>query len=278
MTVQTLVFELSSGARFRAGRTLRALRHAGLDVIDMSDGTPEDLAVLLSRQQPAWLVRAGAWPARSGPLVPLPSPSATGRAVCAVGVVCPQSGIMDPQCAAWAALREETGGDFSLARSLRERLPAVASVYLEGAAAGCLAQKLRDGADLGSALVAEIGSGRHRVIHFPALDIYDDPGQRVVQVVTSLHQGGAERVALNLRRELGRHGVRCLLATLGRPTRSTFVAPAGTIDLASRFSSREERSPRWPRWLAGSVRTSFTLTCWKGRKLPAWRAGGFRCL
>jgi glycosyltransferase involved in cell wall biosynthesis len=242
MSVQALVFSLGSEARYRAGRSIRALRWACANVVDGSEWSANRIADFLAGQQPVWLVRAGAWPVQAPPYPP-PAPSATGQAVCALGLVRPTRGASERQAEAWAALREETGGDFSLMSNLRERLPGLASVYLEAFPAGRVARRLQDGEGLGPALAAEIASGAHRVIHFPALDVHDDPGLRVVQVVTSLHQGGAERVALNLTRELGRYGVCCLLATLGRPTRGAFPAPACAIDLAARFGKREERFP-----------------------------------
>src|SRR5262249_63789 len=67
---------------------------------------------------------------------------------------------------------------------------------------------------------------------YPPLDVYQDPALRVAQVVTTLQQGGAERIALDLARGLGRYGVRSLLVALGRPTRAAFPAPAGTLDLS----------------------------------------------
>src|SRR5436309_3249958 len=80
---------------------------------------------------------------------------------------------------------------------------------------------------------------RLRVVHHAPLDVRDDPALRVVQIVTSLQQGGAERVTLDLARGLGRFCVRCLVVTLGRPTRSALAAPPDAVDLSPLGTDRQ---------------------------------------
>lgn len=68
-----------------------------------------------------------------------------------------------------------------------------------------------------------------RVIRHSQLDVGFDPRPRVLQVITSLQRGGAERLALDLHAELPRHRVGSCLMTLGSPTRAAFPAPADVI-------------------------------------------------
>src|SRR5947207_3023850 len=69
-----------------------------------------------------------------------------------------------------------------------------------------------------------------RCVRLAHLDCFDDPALRVAQVVTSLQCGGAERITLELTRELPRCGVRALLFTLGSPTRAAFPTPEENVD------------------------------------------------
>jgi glycosyltransferase involved in cell wall biosynthesis len=81
-----------------------------------------------------------------------------------------------------------------------------------------------------------------RCVHYAPLDVYDDRGLRVLQVITALQRGGAERVTLDLVAELPAQGVRVRLATVGRPSREAFPAPPGTLDLGSVPGNAAERS------------------------------------
>src|SRR5262249_28880624 len=116
-----------------------------------------------------------------------------------------------------------------------------ASIYLDHRLAARVARRLRAGEALVSAVSAELREQRPRLVHHAPLDVRDDEGLRVIQVVTSLQRGGAERIAVTLTEELRRHGVRCLLATLGRPTREAFAAPSGTVDLSTQAPDRARR-------------------------------------
>src|SRR5262249_27779874 len=72
-----------------------------------------------------------------------------------------------------------------------------------------------------------------RVVRVPAFDVHASSALRVVEVTTSLQQGGAERMAIDLTLGLRARGVATLLAVLGRPTRKTFEAPEETLDVSS---------------------------------------------
>lgn len=72
-----------------------------------------------------------------------------------------------------------------------------------------------------------------RVVHWAPLDhAPEDDRLFVMEVVTSLQQGGAERIARDLAWHLSDHGVRSRLVVLGKPHRSTLQAPADFLDLS----------------------------------------------
>ncbi|WP_437809425.1 glycosyltransferase [Sorangium sp. So ce1078] len=273
------VFAEAPAHRARAGRTLRALRLAGLAPVDL---TPAPLAAAAEALAagPVWLVRGGAWPAPSAALDPdpFPPPSGTGLPVCAFGAVLaapdvpaasaptgpsPLAGrpalslpsapsATDPDAAAWAELLRATGGELSrVARARRAPgLPRAASVYLDAPLAAGVAARLRAGEPLDAALQGELGARRARVVRHASLDVCDDAALRVAQVVTSLQQGGAERIAIDLAAELPRRGVRSRVCAVYRPTRPTFGAPPGTLDLSGARGDREARFDALARGLA----------------------------
>ena len=70
-----------------------------------------------------------------------------------------------------------------------------------------------------------------RVIRHSSLDVGFDPRPRLLQVITSLQRGGAERLVLDLHHALPHFGVSSHLLTLGSPTREPFPAPADVIQL-----------------------------------------------
>src|SRR5262249_35006957 len=87
-----------------------------------------------------------------------------------------------------------------------------------------------------------IGIPAWRVLRYPPLDVCHDPALRIVQVVTSVQQGGAERIALSLAEGLAGRRIRSLLVTLGRPTRSGFPVPAGIVDVSAAPGGKSGRA------------------------------------
>jgi len=243
---QLRVFVFSDGrcSRYRAGRTVRALRAGGIPAEDVTGHTPAMLAgALAAAAGPLWLLGAGAWPATEAPFA-APPPSDTGLPLCAVGLVVAEPGRQrdpDEDARAWARLQSETGGDLDRDGSLSTRLPRLASVYLEPPAVASLAGRLAAGEPWPGALRAELAAERRRVVRVPALDVHCDPSLRIAQIVTSLQQGGAERIALDLHQAASHRGLRSLLVTLGRPTRAAFPPPPGTVDVSAAGTSRQER-------------------------------------
>ncbi|WP_437925301.1 glycosyltransferase [Sorangium sp. So ce291] len=252
------VFAEAPAHRARAGRTLRALRLAGLAPVDVT-AAPLAAAAEALAAGPVWLVRGGAWPSPSAALDPdpFPPPSDTGLPLCALGAVMapPDPSARaepEPDAAAWVELLRATGGE--LTRAARARLgpglPRAASVYLDAPLAAGVAARLRAGDPLDVALQGELGARRARVVRHAPLDVCDDAALRIAQVVTSLQQGGAERIAIDLATGLPRRGVRSRVYAVYRPTRPTFGAPPGTLDLSGAPGDREARFDALARGLA----------------------------
>jgi glycosyltransferase involved in cell wall biosynthesis len=134
--------------------------------------------------------------------------------------------------AAWRDALAASGGHFDNGDD--GKLPPLDSLYLEAEVVAAIVARLRGGEEFMPATVAElVGQGR-RVVRVAALDVHRDMSLRVAQVITSLQRGGAERIALDLHRELDQGGSRSLLVALGHPTRAAFDTPRGCIDV-SRF-------------------------------------------
>ncbi|XXT17146.1 glycosyltransferase [Sorangium sp. So ce429] len=259
-----VVFAEAPAHRVRAGRTLRALRLAGLAPVDVT-AAPLAAAAEALAAGPVWLVRGGAWPSPSAALDPdpFPPPSDTGLPLCALGAVMERPDPFaraepEPDAVAWVELLRATGGELSRAararRGLGSRrgpgLPRAASVYLDAPLAAGVAARLRAGEPLDAALQGELGARRARVVRHAPLDVCDDAALRVAQVVTSLQQGGAERIAIDLATGLPRRGVRSRVYAVYRPTRPTFGAPPGTLDLSGAPGDREGRFDALARGLA----------------------------
>ena len=251
----TLVFGVRAKSGHLAYRTLRSARAAGSEASDVSHLASErhnPRTILGQVVGPVWFLRAGAWRSVNGPIT-VPRSSATGSAVCAVGW--PRVGLMDSangegahrqsesiDPALWRKLYLEFGGDLSQTGAKGCRIPSPLSVLLSRPVIAAFAERLHGGADLESALVDELHTGRHRVVRYAPLDIDFDERLRVLQVVTSLQRGGAERVTVDLARALKTgSGVHCRIATVGSPTRQPFPAPPGTCDLSRLNGDRAAR-------------------------------------
>src|SRR5258708_5585383 len=92
--VRTIVFGEGDVGIPCGRRSARSLGRAGVVV---EDGAARSTALgeaLLSAADPVWLVRAGAWLARRGP-VSFPPPSRTGRPLCALGAIVPLKAALD---------------------------------------------------------------------------------------------------------------------------------------------------------------------------------------
>ena len=210
--MRALVFGFEPGEMWRFRRTERALAEAGVE-IERAHSREEFVARLRTTSEPLWLVRAGAWRASSAPIPPIPS-SATGRPLIALGMT------LETGCAHAAG---------------------AASCYVEPAAAHALALHLECGRDWPRALRRCAESRRMRVVRLHALDVHYDPGWRVVQLVTTIQIGGAERVTLDLAEELTRQRVAVCVAVFGQATRLAFPEPPQFADLSGVPGNPEAR-------------------------------------
>jgi glycosyltransferase involved in cell wall biosynthesis len=242
--VRGFVFAGTDGNRYAAGRTLRAFSGRGIPIEDACGETPMRLAELLAEAPgPILLLRAGAWPTDAARFS-LPLASATGMPLCALGAVQAEDAVGARSHKAveqWKLLHSKTGGCFANHDDVARLLPPVAIAYLEPPIVKSLVQRLLAEQTLDAALDAEVSSSRHRVVRYAPLDVHFDTALRVVQLVTSLQQGGAERIALDLHRTLGQYGVRSLLVGLGSPTRAAFPTPADAVDLSRVGPARSDR-------------------------------------
>ncbi|MFO0601705.1 MAG: glycosyltransferase family 4 protein [Polyangiales bacterium] len=222
MTARALVHAASPDA-WRAPRTLRSLAAVAPSLAAASVEARELADALDAREGPVWLVAAGAFSLRA---FEAPPESATGRALCALGAAHGPDGARERR---WREALDATGGDLcALDASAWSELPLV-SAWLDARAAREVARSLRAGATLAAALAAPT----LRRVRLDAFDARFDARARVAQAVTSLQQGGAERVALDLHRARLARGLPARLYALGRPARPTFEAPDGVVDLAN---------------------------------------------
>jgi glycosyltransferase involved in cell wall biosynthesis len=210
--VTGIVFAADPRRPWLAERSTRSLKRAGVaTVIRLHVGeAPPQL------DGPALVLRAGAWLHQVGPISPPPQ-SASGKPLVALGSV-----LTGDDAQRWRAVFTRTGGDLS-----REgELPCVTAAWFE--------RFQLDWFDLTN--ISDC-----RVVHWSPLDVHqdDDPDRlRVVQVVTSLQQGGAERVTWDLHDLLPGLGVASCLVTLGRPLRRALPdPPSQRVDLSKLPSS-----------------------------------------
>lgn len=179
-----------------AARTRRSFQH-----LDVPDG-----GLILARTG-AWLRSAGAQK--------LP----VGERFIGVG--------LDRSPASVSVLRRH-GGDFGVARRWRlpfKQLPPVC--YFAPGLAGEI-----DPHEPAASAWRLLKRGGCRLVHLPQLDVHLDERLRVIQVVTTLQIGGAERVAMDLAAELNQQGVSTLLVALGAPGRAIFPSPGAFLDLS----------------------------------------------
>jgi glycosyltransferase involved in cell wall biosynthesis len=226
---------LEAGDSARINRTCRSLRQAGLDPeIFLSR---DSLAVrLCAAQDSVLLIPAGAWLLHDGSL-PLIPPSSTGRPLIALGAL-----RDSPGAEKWSAVLGNRGGDFDQPRWLAPRVPIPVTACLAPEAARRFGSSLQGGEDWPAAWRRLLDSRAFRKVHLPTLDVRLCRRLRVLQVVTSIQTGGAERVTLDLAHELSRVGVAVAVSALGRPGRTAFPAPAHFFDLSRGSRDAESRA------------------------------------
>ena len=232
-----LVFAADARRPWLAERTVRSLRLAGAESIEV---VPAGASLPLG-QGDCLLLRAGSW-LRKGDFWSAPPLSATFQSLVALG-----QSFSGEAADAWKLARQKCGGDFSLL----SEFPPLVSVWLDANASKSLAAFPLKAEELWQAfrLDARINDDRAlRVVPWKLLDVEEDPHLRTLQVITSLQQGGAEKVAWDLHDLLPEYGVSSGLVTLGNPLRRELPAPAKNwVDLAG--MGREERE-LWMKRLA----------------------------
>ncbi|MDB4939039.1 MAG: hypothetical protein JWP87_6011 [Labilithrix sp.] len=204
------------GAAWLAQRTVRAL--ARIEIASVVARDADHLAELLAAtSMPTWVLRAGAVPLE---LPRMPAASATGRPLLAFGATDADE--------TWTSLLASSGGDLSAPSVAASALPAFHSVCSDRA--GLLA----------AAMEGSIPAGA-RAVRIPSFDVAFSESPRVVELVTTLHRGGAERIVLDLARELGVLGVDVTLAVLDRASRTTFDPPEATYTVFLDELARDRR-------------------------------------
>ncbi len=241
--MEAIVFRREAGHGILEERSIRSLRAAGIERIASVDftGLGERLRGV---SQAILLIRAGAWFVCDTPLPAIPS-SATGRPLIGLGASRVAAGLARSEfgeAREWASLLKKCGGDLARRGWWQRSLPCPSCVFLEARAARACGESMAGGVPFARALQALVRSRRFRAIHLPALDSYFDPGLRVVQLVTTIQIGGAERVTLDLAEELPRQGVSVCVAAFGKPTRLAFPEPANFADLSEIPHEPERRA------------------------------------
>ncbi len=213
-----LVFALNAEEFFLAGRSERSLRVQGLAVETSVLGRERLANALENREAALLLIQAGSWLERCAGSIP---PSQTGLPLVGVGKTRDNpAGAQSSGVDAW-------------------RTPRV--LYLEPESAKELSRLLRV-EPWPEAIQRLLQDTRFRRLRLPELAHGYDPALRILQVVTTLQIGGAERVTLDLAEGLSRRGHGVWVAALGRSTRKSYPAPRGFIDLSSIKSSPQARA------------------------------------
>ncbi len=224
--MEVVVVGAADAPRFLAERTRRALARRGLRAAVLQE---DELAPFLEQARgPAWVLRAGARPVGAPRSPPA---SATGRTLLAFGATFVRGEVAPAWAAALAA------GDLTRAAVL----PRIDSVFVDEPHR--LGHRVAR-ASLDAACLALAHDAGTRAVRFAALDVEADDALRVIEVVTTLHRGGAERVVVSLVEGLRAAGAHVTLAVLDRPSRSVLDAPEGTVDLAAAGGPRAARIAR----------------------------------
>ena len=215
MSGQALVLNVAGVHPWMAERTKRSLRHLGFEVLDDAKQLSADAPGL-------WLIAAGAWSSRTALNCPQ---SAQPLALIGATTELPaQPGAPTLPTKAWCDSLQLHGGEL---KDHLNALPEVQSLWLNSAA-------IREtGNDISmAALLKRATDAGWRIVRHAPFDVHFDDRMRVLEVVTSLQRGGAERVALDLHRTIENRAMTSRLCALGSPTRQPFPTPQHTVSLA----------------------------------------------
>ncbi len=204
------------------GRTARALSAAGGKVEGFGLDDSSLAQALEAAEGNVAFAQAGVWfPGRSA----IPEFPTDGEWIAAGAWL----GAHE-SAAKWTRVLAGCGGDFSRLPWWKRRPPTPPAMLLSRDAARRFGSVLRSCGNLEKAWLSAFRA-KVRLVHLPELDAHFSEGLRVLQLVTSIQIGGAERVALDLAAALPAHGVAPLVVALGKPMREAFPAPAGFVNL-----------------------------------------------
>lgn len=197
---RALLFHADPRRPWLAARSVRSLKAAGITDVMIGES--------LEGECPALLLRAGL--VLSDPAAFRLPPGSGDR----VGIGLP---VRWDEENPWSRFHALHGGDYPRL----DLLPPPACEW--HSSGGTAAARLRG-------LHAEVSP---RVVHWAPIDhAPEDERLFLMEIVTSLQQGGAERIACDLARQLPEYGVRSRLVSLGKPHRSALQAPPDTLDLS----------------------------------------------
>lgn len=232
--MRALVFALTSEELLLSGRTMRSLQARGIAVEAPLLGQHAVAAGLNAVEEPVLLLQCGCW-LEKNLLAAIPS-SSTGRPLIAYGRT-----IDDP---AWAAgkeagddLDDELGGALAGAA-----IPTPRCLYFEPASARRMAELLQSLQWDEAVHKLLSNETEFRAVRIPELAHRFNLRLRILQVVTTIQYGGAERVTLELADGLTRRGNACWVAALGKPTRKAYPSPRGFFDLSATARDSQSRA------------------------------------
>lgn len=251
MSPQIIVMSHSGPTRLRE-RTIRALHRLGYPEPIVVNGNEFDRLLQESCVHqvppgPIWLLSEGAWCVHQ--TVTEPPPSATGRALVALGRTMIPGGIGEfvgdarpplRMTADWMRRSQLFRGSLQDAFSDGET-PIPDSLWFDAGAADLFRARLQGGSGGLDAVRWLLTEPSIRRVHWPTLDVCMDSRLRVSQIITSLQRGGAERVAIDLHQGLlQRPDVAPALISLAPPARAAFAPPQNSC-VFSLQSHRAER-------------------------------------
>src|SRR6478736_855334 len=199
--MRAIVFLPDPRRPWLAARSIRCLAAAGFGDVSVSDDVAGD--------SPCLLLRAGL--VLHDPSDFRPPPASEKQELIAVGLP-----VRWDDSSAWSRFQSLHGGHYPA-----ENLPAPSCEWHSS------------GRNARARLREMPFSEPPLVVHWARLDhAPDDPRLFVMEVVTSLQHGGAERIACDLAGNLPRHGVRSRLVSLGKPHRTPLETPGDLLDLS----------------------------------------------
>ena len=195
----------------------------------------------IAHDVPLWILRAGSWLQRIH--WRHPPESSTGRSLIAVGLPRPSPPGSGPseEIQEWERVRRESQSDLESYWGAKNPSIIPASLWVDSRGANRLLRSLQDGLGLEPAIQSEMRDPANRLVFWPDLNVGYDRRRRVLQVITSLQRGGAERLAIDLHEcWLKQTDLSPLLVALGAPTRDAFPNPQAFLEL-SHHGSRPAR-------------------------------------